>query len=44
MIKLGKISGLKTCMREMRNVYKISVRKSGNRENEGKIVVYLCTC
>jgi hypothetical protein len=44
MIKSGKINKDITRMRETRNVYKISVEKSGNRETNGKIPAYLSTC
>lgn len=40
MIKSGKISKDITRMSETRNVYKTSVEKLGNRENDGKILVY----
>lgn len=44
MIKSVKISKDITRMSETRNVYKTSVEKSGNRETDGKILVYLSTC
>jgi len=43
-IKSGKISRDIARMSETRNVYKTSTENWGNRENDGKILVYLSTC
>jgi hypothetical protein len=44
LIKSGKISRDIARMCETTNVYKTSAKNSGNRENDGKILVYLSTC